>query len=209
MQTFRRLGVPATRRVDALDVRVPTTVGLLLGPRHVVTEARALAAHVTYGSHWSSLPLHLTTNSMVTRRGQPDKRTRTGGPRPIERPRRRRDPGRTRCWIGWQPCRPVGQQVPSLWEAYDAWLRRANADHRRLGRRARTPSTSSPSPTPTPARTSSSPCAGSPQAVPRLRPGQPGRDRPGGDPVGPRQLGGHPGRDVHQRLPGAGAGPAT
>ena len=34
-----------------LDVRIPPTDGLLLGPRDVVPEARVLLADVTHGSH--------------------------------------------------------------------------------------------------------------------------------------------------------------
>ena len=49
-----------------LDVRIPATDGLLLGPRYVVPEVRVLLADVTYGSHdalldWKSsvsLPTH-------------------------------------------------------------------------------------------------------------------------------------------------------
>src|SRR5687768_1985398 len=39
-----------------LDVGVPASLGPLLGPRHVVAEARSLPADITHGCHWSSLP---------------------------------------------------------------------------------------------------------------------------------------------------------
>src|SRR4029453_11337418 len=56
-----------------LDIGIPASIGLLLRPGHVVPEARSLPADVTYGSHWSSLPLDCDLRPTS---GQPRKRTR-------------------------------------------------------------------------------------------------------------------------------------
>jgi hypothetical protein len=51
------LGAARDSGPHALDIRIPASIGLLLRPGHVVAEARSFPADVTYGSHWSSLPL--------------------------------------------------------------------------------------------------------------------------------------------------------
>jgi hypothetical protein len=58
------LGAAGHGRAYPLNVRVPTPVGLLLRPGHVVAESGLLAAYVTYRSHWSSLPNQVITGEM-------------------------------------------------------------------------------------------------------------------------------------------------
>ena len=51
VETLRGHASLADHRANALDVRVPTTLGAAVGVRDVVTEARSLAADVAGGSH--------------------------------------------------------------------------------------------------------------------------------------------------------------
>jgi uncharacterized protein len=119
--------------VHPLDVWVPAPIGLLLGPGDVVAESGPLAAYVAYRSHWNPLPKYVDTDGVPelgNRKRVPDKVQR----RPIaviwinvlacdRTPQEFK--GSPPLPYGCRVSAQIGEQAPTLWAAYDHWLRRA------------------------------------------------------------------------------------
>src|SRR4051812_9749328 len=101
------LGRAVDRRAHALDVGVEATLRNLARPGAVVTEARALGADVTDGSHRELLGLLgcTDTGSLSEGSGQPHKSIRRRPPDANRAVARRRRTGRTGGSTGPQPLR--------------------------------------------------------------------------------------------------------